>query len=257
MPDTGTAPASTASAPLPITPPSGMVAWYPADGYPTDIQNNHGGLFNSITYAPSEVGQSFAFDGVSSAITIADAPDLAPASLTVDFWFNSSVTLSGNPNVPFLFKLNPGDDANSNSKGYDFFYQFGGLGFGLAGPGGLRFFAQVSTTFAAGTWHHVAGTYDLTAPVGTAQKLYLDGTLVSSACGPSTPSDICTPVSINYQSAAIEVGRVINSANFPPSQAAPYYFKGQIDEIEVFNRALSASEIQAIYNAGSAGKAKP
>jgi len=33
-------------------------------------------------------------------------------------------------------------------------------------------------------------------------------------------------------------------------------FSGLIDEVEVFNRALSASEIQAIYNAGTAGKCK-
>jgi hypothetical protein len=36
-----------------------------------------------------------------------------------------------------------------------------------------------------------------------------------------------------------------------------FYFTGQIDEVEVFNRALSAAEIQAIFNAGSAGKCKP
>ena len=34
-------------------------------------------------------------------------------------------------------------------------------------------------------------------------------------------------------------------------------FAGPIDEVEIFNRALSASEIQAIDNAGSAGKCKP
>ncbi len=264
MPNIGLAPAFTASSPLPITPPSGMVAWYPADGYPTDIQNNHGGVFTNITFAPSEVGQSFVFDGTSSSITITDSGDLTPPAVTVDFWFKSNVGLSGSPVVPFLFKLNPADDANFSSKGYDFFYQFGGPGFGLAGPGGARFFAQFSASFTAGTWHHVAGTYDPSAPAGTAQKLYLDGALVSSTCGPSTtgptfnPSSTnCTPAPINYQPAAIEVGRVIDTANFPPSSSLPYFFNGQIDEIEIFNRALSASEIQAIFNAGSAGKAKP
>ena len=34
------------------------------------------------------------------------------------------------------------------------------------------------------------------------------------------------------------------------------FWNGLIDEVEVFNRALSDSEIQAIYSAGSAGKAK-
>jgi concanavalin A-like lectin/glucanase superfamily protein len=252
MPDTGTAPASTASAPLPITPPSGMVAWYPADGYPTDIQNNHGGIFNSITYAPSEVGQSFVFDGVSSAITVTDAPDLTPTSLTVDFWFMSNINLpdaTNHPQIPLIYKLDPADDANIVSKGYDFFYQFGALGFGLPSTGGARtivYSSTGSTSITAGTWHHLAGTYD-----SSGQKLYLDGQLVNS--GPNFGP-------IQYQSAAIQFGRVVDSAVFPPNIAgtsAPYYFNGQIDEVEIYNRALSASEIMAIFNAGAAGKAKP
>jgi hypothetical protein len=35
-----------------------------------------------------------------------------------------------------------------------------------------------------------------------------------------------------------------------------FFYQGSLDEVEVYNRALSASEIQAIYNAGSAGKCK-
>ena len=64
---------------------------------------------------------------------------------------------------------------------------------------------------------------------------------------------------IQYQPAAVQFGRVINSANFdtPSPPFNTYYFNGQLDEIEIHNRALSAAEIQAIYNAGSAGKAKP
>ena len=50
------------------------------------------------------------------------------------------------------------------------------------------------------------------------------------------------------------------SAGFQPNVGADLLsgsnVDGRIDEIEVFNRALSASEIQAIYNAGSAGKCK-
>jgi hypothetical protein len=252
MPNTGLAPVPTASAPLPIPPPTGMVAWWPADGYATDIQSSHGQVLTNITYAPSEVGQSFVFDGVSSAIAVTDAPDLTPASLTVDFWFMSNISLpdaTNHPQIPLIYKLDPADDANIVSKGYDFFYQFGALGFGLPSTGGARtivYSSTGSTSITAGTWHHLAGTYD-----GSGQKLYLDGQLVNS--GPNFGP-------IQYQSAAIQFGRVVDSAVFPPNTAgtsAPYYFNGQIDEVEIYNRALSASEIMAIFNAGAAGKAKP
>jgi hypothetical protein len=36
-----------------------------------------------------------------------------------------------------------------------------------------------------------------------------------------------------------------------------YFFAGLIDEVSIYNRALAADEIKAIYDAGSAGKAKP
>jgi len=35
------------------------------------------------------------------------------------------------------------------------------------------------------------------------------------------------------------------------------FFRGIVDELEIFNRALSQTEIQTVYNAGSAGKCKP
>jgi hypothetical protein len=65
---------------------------------------------------------------------------------------------------------------------------------------------------------------------------------------------------IQYQPAALQFGTVFNTADFTPgvnSQNRTYFFNGQLDEIEIHNRVLSASEIQAIFNAGSAGKAKP
>jgi hypothetical protein len=243
--------ASTASSPLPVTPPpSGGVAWWPADGYSTNIiSGNPTTLNGGVSYAPSEVGQSFLFDGSTGYIDVTDEDNLTPSAVTVDFWFKSNVSLpdANHPEVPLISKLNFVDDANSTSRGYDFVYQFGALGFGLSN-GGFRvlIYDLTDTTIIAGTWHHVAGTYD-----STGQKLYFDGKLVNSGAyfGP-----------ITYQSSHIEFGHVYNTADFSPSVNSPtghYYFNGQLDEIEVYNRALSASEIQAIYNAGSAGKAKP
>lgn len=253
MPNAGLIPASTGSTSLPIPPPSGMLAWWPADGYPTDIQAGHGIVIGAgTTFAPSEVGQSFAFDGLTGFITITDNGDLTPAALTVDFWFLSNINLPdpNHPEVPFIMKLNPFDDANAVSKGYDFFYQFGAIGFGLPStPSGARtivYSSTGSTAITAGTWHHVAGTYD-----SSGQKLYLDGSLVAS--GPNFGP-------IQYQAAALQFATVFNTANFSPGVNNPnftYFFNGQLDEIEIHNRALSASEIQAIFNAGSAGKIKP
>ena len=91
------------------------------------------------------------------------------------------------------------------------------------------------THITPGVWYHVAMTYD--ASSGTL-KLYVNGT-----------NDVTVSSSGNIirTSAPLYIGG-------SPNPNYPYYFPGLIDEVDIFDRALSASEIQAIYNAGSAGK---
>ena len=244
MPNLGVAPVVTAVSPLPVTPPSGMLLWYPADGYPTDVVGHHGtALLNGVGYAPSEVGQSFTFDGDGTSIIVTDSGDLTPAAVTVDFWFKSNVDLnSATQDAPLVVKLAAADDENTNSKGYDFTYEFGGVIFGLAGPNQVRRLLGFPTTITAGTWHFVAGTYD-----STGQKLYVDGKLVNSSANFGA---------IQYLPAPLQIGSVRNSAFNPAGGTTNYYLDGQLDELEVFNRALSAAEIQSLFSAGSAGKAK-
>jgi hypothetical protein len=265
MPLAGSSASSTASSPLPVAPPSGMLLWLPEDGYPTDIQGAHQMFLANISYAASEVGQSFVFNGNHSfsdgSFVTVTASDLTPPAVTVDFWFKSAINLpdANHPHVPLLYKLNirtdPSgtDDANAVSKGYDFFYQFGALGFGLPSTtGGLRTTVYCSSpscqTITANTWHHVAGTYD-----GRGQYLFFDGQLVGSGDNFGA---------IQYQPADIQLGVVTNTADFSQSGGVNssdhnYFFGGQIDEVEIFNRGLSASEVQSLYSAGSAGKARP
>ena len=54
---------------------------------------------------------------------------------------------------------------------------------------------------------------------------------------------------------AVDLGNPISTQNIGgPGCVCGQWANGQIDEVEIFNRALSADEIAAIYNAGSAGK---
>jgi hypothetical protein len=243
MPNAGLAPGSAAPSPLPIAPPSGMLLWYPADGYATDVVGQHGTvLLNGVGYAPSEVGQSFTFDGDGTSITVTDSGDLTPASVTVDFWFKSNIDLNSNTQeAPLVVKLGTADNEQTNSKGYDFTYESGGLIFGLAGPGQVRQLVGFPATITAGTWHFVAGTYD-----STGQKLYVDGNLVNSSANFGA---------IQYQPAPLQIGAVLNSAF--AGTPTNYYLDGQLDELEIFNRALSTAEIQGLFNAGTAGKIRP
>ena len=83
-----------------------------------------------------------------------------------------------------------------------------------------------------GRWYHVAITRS-----GSNYSLYIDGAHVITEVDFNTIPDAETPLFIGQSE--------LN-----------YFFNGLIDEVEIFNRALSASEIQALYDAGSAGKCK-
>jgi len=71
-----------------VSPPAGLVAWWPGDGTANDIAGiNNGSLHNGATFAPGKVGQAFSFNGTSSYIRIADNPSLHFTSrMTVEAW---------------------------------------------------------------------------------------------------------------------------------------------------------------------------
>src|SRR5207244_8616008 len=90
------------------------------------------------------------------------------------------------------------------------------------------------------TWQHVALTYDKSSNNGKI-TIYLNGNIARQItnAGGFTPQ---TTYPLNFGARL--------------AQGAAYY-AGSMDEVEIFNRALSQSEIQAIFNAGAAGKCKP
>src|SRR5262249_17035757 len=85
-----------------------------------------------------------------------------------------------------------------------------------------------------GVWYHVAGTYD-----GNQSVLYVNG-VAEGAAQPGLPLD--------YGSQPIFIG---TSGTWPPYLSM---FGGIIDEVSIYNRALSSNELAAIYSAGSGGK---
>ncbi len=86
-------------------------------------------------------------------------------------------------------------------------------------------------------WQHVAATYAQSS--GTA-NIYLDGNLVATTNLPGNPF-ICTTDDLlaGYRPSGVNVGSALN---------------GSIDELTLYNRALSQAEILSIVTAGSSGK---
>jgi hypothetical protein len=97
-------------------------------------------------------------------------------------------------------------------------------------------------TFPVGEWHHVAGTCD-----GAKLQFYLDGQPWGK------PAPVTGVISAMLTNSFVTIGSEDGRTRFPFC-IGTRYFKGLIDEVDVFNRALSATEIAAIYSASVSGK---
>ncbi|HYE73530.1 MAG TPA: hypothetical protein VEF04_09365, partial [Blastocatellia bacterium] len=67
--------------------PSGLNAWWPAEGNFNDyIGSNQGAQLGGTTFLSGNVGQSFSFDGVDDAVTVPDAATIKPEYITLEAW---------------------------------------------------------------------------------------------------------------------------------------------------------------------------
>jgi uncharacterized delta-60 repeat protein len=215
-----------------IARPSGLVSWWAADGTALDsVSTNNGVLQGAVSCAKGLVGVALSFDGVSSFAIVPDSDSLRlTTQLTIEAWINPR---SVNANRGIVSKVGGAGGA----FGYQFLLQGNTLvgQFNDFGQGWPSAKIQSVGLIAAGVWSHVAWTYDQSA-----MKLYLNGQPVkTNAIGPR---------SIAASSSRLRISGDDNDS-------AP--FDGLIDEVSLYSRALSGSEIAAIYNAGTAGKCAP
>ena len=213
---------------LTVTPcdptPSGIVSWWAAEGNAYDqISGNNGTLSGAVSYIPGEVGQAFQFNASQAMVLLGNPTNLWLQNFTIECWIKrSSSTISS---------LNS-SEADLFNAGLD------GYGFGINGDGSM-FLTQVgvgNVTLGLGltdtnNWHHVAVTKN-----GSTVVFYIDG-VAYPAPGYNPTFQFNATFALGGRGDAL-----INS------------FYGGIDEMSVYNRALSATEIQDIYIAGSGGK---
>lgn len=224
-----------------VQPPSGMVSWWPAGNHTFDIQDgNHALLMNGATYATAKIGPGFSLDGVDDRVEIPDAVNLKPANVTVDAWvkFNALDTAGASaPGLQYIvFKRNT---RTSFFEGYALVkLRVGGVDrfqFVVSSAAGVQIVTNSTTAVTAGQFYHVAGSYD-----GSTVRLYVNGVLESQQFA---------GFSLDYGTRPVFIGSTEESWNGR--------LNGVVDELQIFNRALSSAEIQAIFNADSAGQCKP
>jgi hypothetical protein len=236
--------ASFAAAHTCVEPPSGLVSWWPGDGDANDIVGgDHGALQNGATFANGVVGQAFSFDGVDDFVSVPHAASQnIRAALTIDAWVMKKGPCQ-RLNCIVLMKEDVPAPGEQDLRYGLLIFDEGGIAPGrvsLSLNTGIWQDVAISTTvLQENVWYHIAGTYD-----GGAARIYVNGILENSV----EKSGLVLPST----GGAIKIGQ--ESAVEDPEGAE--FFNGLIDEVELYSRALSAEEIAALYDAGSAGKCK-
>ncbi len=224
---------------------SGIVGWWPGDGNANDITGtNNGTLQGGATASgPGFVAQGFTFDGTNSFVSIPDSPVLKPANLTIEAWilFRSLDSMgSGGSKAGQQYIVFKQNTRSGNFEGYYLAKQRGTGGdfftFGVTSSAGVEVAASGAPgSVATNVWYHVAA---VRGP--STVQLFVNGQLISQA-SVSFPQDYGTfPV-------------------FFGTSGQSYWdhkFNGSLDEVSLYNRALTSNEIAAIYAAGAAGKCK-
>ena len=209
-------------------PPSGLVVWYKGEGNANDSSSNafHASL-GSAGIVAGHVGQAFGFTSQDQSVAIPNNAALfPPTALTIEGWINP-LAYSGCSGAYRIFH-----SVQDTLRGYVTFLncangKFHGAVFDSAGTG-----EQVisNATIATDTYTHFAMTWN-----GSSIRIYINGALDNVAA--TTISAIGT-----------------NAGQLRIGNSGALGFRGQIDEISLYNRELSSTEVLTIFNAGTAGK---
>jgi hypothetical protein len=232
--------------PVCVSPPSGQVGWWRAEGNANDSsgENDNGSIEGDTTYGTGEVGQAFILNNPvaqpagTSYVMVPEATVLnvgAGPGLTVEAWICPWDVTYQHPVVEWndgyfgmqLWLSTPIDGGGTGSL----FANVKDANYLTDHP-----ISSVPGVVGINAWQHVAVTYNQSSGIAC---LYYNGTNVAqSALGYITP---LTAANLYFGCRPYDAG-------------AGYMFAGGIDEVGVYNRALANTEIAAIYNAGSAGK---
>jgi len=197
-----------------------LLAYYTADNTPNDSLGNYNGtLVNGATYGTGIINQGFSLDGVNDYVDLPNGTFAPTGDFSISCWINVN-TLSG-------WFLNFGD--YSTTEGIVCYIISNK--FTVVVADGTAQVTQATSTASTATWYHFVFTSSSTN--GT--NLYLNNSLDKTL-----PLNTKTPTYGATEFARI--GARANNSN---------YVNGVIDEVALFNRELSASEVTELYNSGS------
>ena len=199
--------------------PPGLVAGYAMDeGAGTNVADASGsgnaGSMTGAVWSQGKYGQALSFDSIGDAVTVADSASLDLTSgMTIEAWVNPTI-LGGYRTI--LMKQSSGYFA------YSLYATPGGLAYGELMVGGSSVGTSGGSVLPLNAWSHVAATYD-----GSTLRLFVNGGQVSS---------VARTGAIDVTTGPLRIGS--------NTLWTDEFWSGRIDDVRVYNRALTTAEIQ-------------
>lgn len=213
---------------------TGLVAHLRMNGDADDVQGNHSATVNGATLTTDRYGRAnsaYYFDGLDDYLEMSNLDALKFAEYTYSVWVKAEVI--SNAYMPILSIGGANGDQGLNVAN-NYYGQTGFTGYGWTNCSSPQVAYGASTgTVENDNWHHVL----CTRATGVV-KIYVDGVLITTN---STIPSNCPPYYATSQERAV-VGMRFNQTK---------YFKGKLDELKIFNYALDADEVLAVYENSS------
>ena len=186
------------------------------------VADNDGDLYGDASWTTGRIGAALSFDGDGDYVGVSSTGFLptGSAARTMAAWIKTHDVMTtrevfvgyggaGNFDACDLYS-SEGSGDNTGKLVFNVY------GYGLVGD----------TVVADGQWHHVAMTYD-----GTTARVYTDGELENE---------------VNWTLSTGSAGLVIGRQSYPDAGPDYHYANAIIDEVRIYNRALSAEEVAAL-----------
>ena len=202
-----------------------LVDYLPLDGDALDKSNNlNNGTNNGATFVSGKINQALSFDGADDYVEVPHSSSLniGGNGITLEAWVNlNSLPASGKRWIVL----------NKNGA-YALQVADGGRVRVYLGP--LTSYVQTdSAEISVGSWYHVVATYD-----ASDIKIYVNGALKKQVAKTGNQS--------------ISTDNLVIGAKSPDG-----YLNGLIDEVKIYGRTLSSSEVLDHYNAAGVGGTVP
>jgi hypothetical protein len=201
-----------------------------------DYAGDNNGTVHGATWTTGQIEGALSFDGIDDYVDVDDDPSLRFSqhdSFTISYW---ALPISDEHGGWVVCKMQPSAQSHCFTYETEWNSSISAFGFTISRANSSSWVPihTIAGSAPAGSWYHVAAVYD-----NRDMKIYLNGQLNVSGIFPyhtdSTPSDNSMAIGARLIISTFESGT---------------FFDGQIDEVAIYDRALSAEEVQQLYYEG-------